>query len=60
MEGTISERSLASVEASDLVRLAGIAAEVEAELFAAPVDGHEICPVMVTKSMPWPSQTAIG
>jgi hypothetical protein len=34
MEGTLSERSLAPVDTSDLVRLAGIAAEAEAGLFA--------------------------
>jgi hypothetical protein len=39
VEGTISERSRASVEASDLVRLAGIAAEVEAGLFARHPQG---------------------
>jgi hypothetical protein len=34
MEGALSGRPLAPVDASDLVRLAGIAAEAEARLFA--------------------------
>lgn len=39
MEGVVSERSLAPVDASDLVRLAGIAADAEAGLFARHPQG---------------------